>query len=386
MKRKTVFLDQGEFMGGAEHFLLDFLEQLSSTEIRRLQPVVYGGVCDLYQAKLPESVSRVDFILPAVKGSKISKFFALFKLVLTAKKLKKSLKVQGVTQLFTNTPRAHLVALLLKKVWGWDGRWVVMMHDFTLKPDVLLKPIGRQADIIIANSMPTRTWLRLHVETKYHDKLRLIENGVPTSDKVAPVQTLKNLVNLGRIDRRKGQKLYAEVANLLKESHPDLDFTIIGDPVENDAATQSYAVEVKAFSKNKCLENLSFKPGVTNPLETINNYDALVFTPTEPETFGRVVIEALSKGKLVLAFAQTGPKEILEHYERWLIKNKDLKPLAPNLQLVETNNALHLAEQIAYFADNPDLIKTYTQHAAEFVAENYNLAETKKRLAAILLV
>lgn len=386
MKRKTVFLDQGEFMGGAEHFLLDFLEQLSPTQMRRLQPVIYGGICNLYQAKLPETVPRINFVLPAVKGGKISKCLALLKLVLTAKKLKKSLKLEGATQLFTNTPRAHLVALLLKKVWGWNGHWVVMMHDFTLKPDVLLKHIGRQADIVIANSMPTRTWLRQHVETKHHDKLRLIENGVPSSDNVEVAHVLKNVVNLGRIDKRKGQLLYAGAADLLKESHPGLSFTIVGDPVEGDAATQDYEAEVKQFVTAKRLENLSFKPGVTNPLETINNYDALVFTPTEPETFGRVVIEALSKGKLVLAFAQTGPKEILEHYERWLVKNKGLKPLAPNLQLVEINNALHLAEQMAYFADNPDLIKTYTQHAAEFVTENYNLAETKKRLAAILLV
>jgi glycosyltransferase involved in cell wall biosynthesis len=99
-----------------------------------------------------------------------------------------------------------------------------------------------------------------------------------------------------------------------------------------------------------------------------------------------VVIEALSKGKLVIAFAQTGPKEILEHYERWLIKNKNLKLVAPNLLLVEINNPLRLAERLAYFSDNPNMIENYTAHAVEFVTENYNLAETKKRLAEILLV
>ena len=386
MKRKTVFLDQGEFMGGAEHFLLDFLANLSPTENRRLNPTVYGGVCNLYKEKLPAGVPRINFVLPAVKGGKILKVFALFKLVFTAKKLKKSLKADGVTQIFTNTPRAHLVALLLKKVWGWNGRWVVMMHDFTLKPEALLKHIGRQADIIIANSMPTRTWLRQHVETAYHDKLRLIENGVQTSEATQGVTEIRNLVNLGRIDQRKGQLLFAQAAEALQTTHPDLTFTIIGDSVEGDLATQAYETEVKAFTKERQLANMSFKPSVKNPLETIDGFDALIFTPTEPETFGRVVIEALSKGKLVLAFAQTGPKEILEHYERWLIKHKNLQPIAPHLQLVEINNAAHLAEQMAYFTDNPTLIKTYTQHAAEFVTENYNLVETKKRLAEILLV
>jgi glycosyltransferase involved in cell wall biosynthesis len=385
MKRKTVFLDQGEFMGGAEHFLLDFLNELSPTEIRRLNPIVLGGECDLYQLRLPENIERQPFALPAVKGGKIAKIIALVKLVFTARRLKSELKLQAATQLFTNTPRAHLVALLLKKVWGWKGIWIVMVHDFTTKPESLLRRIGTQADVVIANSLPTRHWLKKALTNKDQSKLRLIENGVKLSAVNQPAPQLMTVLNLSRIDVQKGQMYFAEAADLLQDRNPDLTFCIVGDSVKEDPSTQVYETKVRAFVADRRVENLSFKPGVKQPLKTINEYDGLVFTPTEPETFGRVVIEALSLGKLVIAFDQTGPKEILEHYERWLLKNKDFQPKEPHWLLVEPNNAMSLAERIAYFADNPSEVKQYTQHAAEFVQQNYSLEETKKRLLAVLM-
>ena len=193
------------------------------------------------------------------------------------------------------------------------------------------------------------------------------------------------MLNLGRIDPRKGQMYFAESADLLQERNPDLKFSIIGDSVKTDAATTAYETDLWQFKKDRQVENLSLKPGVKKALQTIGEYDGLVFTPTEPETFGRVVIEALSLGKLVIAFEQTGPKEILEHYQRWLQQKKDLVVTEENQLLVESGNAMSLAERIAYFADNPSEVEKYTAHAAEFVEQNYSLAETKKRLLEVLL-
>lgn len=373
-------------MGGAEHFLLDFLEGLSPTEIRRLNALVLGGACDLYQARLPQNVERADFLLPSVKGGKLKKIAALFRLLMAAKRLKKILKAQSATQLFTNTPRAHLVALLLKKFWGWKGSWTVMVHDFTTKPESVLSQIGKEADRVIANSLPTRNWLKKVINVSDHPKLKLIENGVEVASKVTPSSQLQRVLNLGRIDKRKGQHLFAEAADLLQDRNPDLAFEIVGDSVAGDEDTVEYEKKVRQFAQDRSLENLKFRPGVKNPLATINNFDGLVFTPTEPETFGRVVIEALSLGKLVIAFDLTGPKEILEHYERWLIKEKNFKPREPRWLLVEAHNAMSLAERIAYFADNPQELENYTKNAAEFVRQNYSLEETKKRLLETLLV
>lgn len=372
-------------MGGAEHFLLDFLASLSPTESRRLKPLILGGECGEYQARLSDRVDRLDFVLPPVKGGTLKKGFAILSLTLTALKLKRTLKKKAVTQIFTNTPRAHLVALLLKKVWRWRGDWVVMVHDFTTKPTSLLTHIGAQADIVIANSMPTRNWLKQAMRTEDHTKLRLIENGVKTVKTAPAAQSLIRIINLGRLDKRKGQMYFAEAADLLQDRNPDLEFAVVGDSVQGDDQTVQYETKVKQFARDRSLQNLVFEPSVKDPLQKMSEFDGLVFTPTEPETFGRVVIEALALGKLVLAFDQTGPKEILEHYERWLIKEKEFQPTEPHWLLVETNNAMSLAERIAYFADNPHEVEKYTEYAAEFIQQNYSLDETKKRLLETLL-
>ena len=374
-------------MGGAEHWLLDAIASLSPAENRRLNPVILGGQCPAYQNRLPDGLPRYDFALPAVKGSAISKIRALIHLLWTAKKLKSTLKKHQATQVFTNTPRAHLTVLLLKLVWGWPGRWIMMVHDFTTRPTWLVARLGATADIVIANALPTRQWLRQAFNEKDHGKIRLIENGILPAETIKPTQHLETVVNLGRLDPRKGQQYFVEAADLLQERNPDVRFSVVGDSVAPDLPTVAYEQTIKQFAADRKLQNLTFKPGVEAPLATIDQHDALVFTPTEPETFGRVVIEALSRGKLVIAFAQTGPKEILEHYHRWLTKKfpeEAAFTTGENWLLVEPNNAMSLAERLAYFADNPDVTALHTKAAAQFVAENYNLAETKKRWLEVL--
>ncbi len=49
--KKTFFCDQGEFLGGAELFLLQFLESLSDAEKRRMGATLIGGISDKYQKK-----------------------------------------------------------------------------------------------------------------------------------------------------------------------------------------------------------------------------------------------------------------------------------------------------------------------------------------------
>ena len=68
-----------------------------------------------------------------------------------------------------------------------------------------------------------------------------------------------------------------------------------------------------------------------------------------------------------------------------MLKNKQPELPESELLLVEPNNAMSLAERMAYFADNTNLVSLYTAHAAEFVAQNYSLEETKKRLLEVLL-
>jgi glycosyltransferase involved in cell wall biosynthesis len=85
----------------------------------------------------------------------------------------------------------------------------------------------------------------------------------------------------------------------------------------------------------------------------------------------------------VVAFAQTGPKQILTGFHNFYEKETGLK--FPESLLVEPNNALSLSEKIAFFADNPEIVQQITAQARSFVEKQYPIQETKKRMLHVLL-
>ncbi len=385
-RRQTFWLDQAEFMGGAEYFSLDFFAAMTATEIRLLQPTVVGGAHPEYQKRLPESIVTKTLKFPAVSGGLFRQLLAVTKLWWQAKNLRPLIDKESKPQWVTNTPRAHFLMWMAKAFWRTPGRWVAIFHDFTTRPPWLLRLIAKKADILVANSMPTRQYLRDVLYESQYKKIRIIENGVdfgkvPHCD---PPESIEKVLHLGRIDPRKGQLHTAEVADLLLERNPELSFTLIGKSVTQDPRTTAYEAEIRDFINKRQLPNIKLPGAVEDPFAQIKAHDALVVLPTEPETFGRIAVEGLACHRLVIAFDQTGPREILSGYHQWLLKKGHLPANTPNPLLIEANNSMTLAETLAYFADKPHEAAIYIQHGREYVEANYHLQETKKRLVELL--
>ncbi|MCF7846856.1 MAG: glycosyltransferase family 4 protein [Candidatus Gracilibacteria bacterium] len=378
MKTRTLFLDQGETLGGAERFLLDFLHQLSPTERRSIGPVVIGAYSTEYRSALPADFETVPFVFPQVRGNFFQKIKIIFRLFRAAYELRKLAHTLNATQIFANTPRTMFVLWIAKKFLFLRARTMVMIHDFTV-PQFLLRNIGRSVDTVVVNSVPTRQVVRGILPSRHHKKIRIVENGVDLDavpDPIVP-QKIEKILLLGRIDPRKGQRFALEAADLLAERNPELQFFIVGSPFVLDPRTIEYEKEIRTFAVERELPNVHFLPEVTDPFETILQHDVVLVLPTEPETFGRVVTEALACGKFVLAFDQMGPREILRNFEEFCGNP------SPSLR-VEPDNAMSLAEKIAHFADHPEDAAPYTQKAHQFVVEKYPLSETRKRLLNIL--
>ncbi len=390
MAKKTIFLDQGEFLGGAERFLIDFLTHLKSIDNRQIDPVLVGTPCPDYQSLISKSdivIPQIPLEIPSVKGGKLKKAFILTKLFKTARSLIKIVKKEKAHQVFTNTPRTHFVMYLAKKL-GLKTRWIVMLHDFTT-PNHIIRRIAGQADILIANSLPTRNWLHEVIAEKDQKKIKIVENGVDLkilsleNENTSTLQEIKNITILGRIDPRKGQHHVVEVADLLYERNPDLKFQIIGAPTLNDPKTIKYDEEIQQTAKDRKLTNVKFYGEVPSPFETFAQSDIVLALPTEPETFGRIVIEAMAMGKMILVFDQTGPREIIQSYIQWVWRTHNIK-IDEQAFIIENQNTMSLAEKIGYYADTPDALTELTTYMKDFVAENYSLAETTKRMLGLL--
>ena len=231
--------------------------------------------------------------------------------------------------------------------------------------------------------MNTRQVIRNQIDSVDTQKIKIVENGIDFKsvqkyEKQSSVSKIEKVVILGRIDPRKGQKYAVEAADLLQERNPHIQIFVVGPSFDGDPDTMSYEKDIKKFTKDRGLKNVFFVPEVSCSFEAFASADLVLALPTEPETFGRIVIEALSLGKPVIAFDQTGPKQILESFSRY-------SKIPTGLLLVEKNNAMSLAEKIAFFADNPAEIKPIIEKSRQFVFEKYNLKETKKQLLKILI-
>lgn len=379
MKLRTLFLDQGETLGGAERFLLDFFQSLNASEIRQISPIVVGAKLPKYRKMLPKNIEVIEFPFPSVKGNFLVKISAMFRILTAARRLKKMVKETGATQIFSNTPRTSFVMLIAKSVFRIPTTWVVMLHDFTI-PKFLLRKICAKANVIIVNSIATRQYVRECITARDQKKIKIVENGIDFQKipKAEPPKKIQKILILGRIDPRKGQLFALEAADLLRERNPELKFFVVGATFSGDPATIKYERKIKKFAADRKLNNVYFLPEVADPFETFISADMVLILPTEPETFGRIAIEALAVGKLTIAFDQAGPREILKAFAKFCGKPE-------SSLLAEKENPMSLAEKIGFFADHPTFAEPFTTRARAFVEKHYPLTETKKRLLNILL-
>ncbi len=381
---KTYFLDQGEFVGGAECFLIDFFNNLGEKDIQQVRPIIIGGKSKNYQDRIiNKNIKIIEFSYPQISGGVFARVLHLINLYRSAKKLKALTLGKGPKQFFTNTPKTAFVMYLAKKIFRIKGTWIVMFHDFSI-PNFLVQHIAKTADILIANSTPTRNYLREIIAPRNYDKIRIIENGISLEklpNAISLQKPLKVLV-LGRVDQRKGQLYALMAANVLEKQKIDISFDFVGESVSTDKRTIKYEQKCHDFINATLLQKVRFLPETKEIFETINKYDLILFLPTQPETFGRVVIEALAMNKMVLSFDITGPREILQNYYYYL--GRKGVTLKENPFLVSLKNYEELAKKIKFLSENPEICQSLSEYGRDFVAKNYNLKETKKRLLEIL--
>jgi len=117
------------------------------------------------------------------------------------------------------------------------------------------------------------------------------------------------LVLAGRITRLKGHHDFIALIAALRASHPDIHGVIVG---EADARHLPYLAELQAAAKAQGVaDHLTFT-GHRGDLREIFSVSALVLSlSTQPEAFGRTVLEALALGVPVVAYAHGGVAELL---------------------------------------------------------------------------
>ncbi len=163
-----------------------------------------------------------------------------------------------------------------------------------------------------------------------------IKNNIP-SDKII-------IGSVGRLDSLKNQELLVDVAaRLNNQKIHNIHFIIVGD--ETDSVTgKGYKEELIAKIKNYGIEDYFSFFRFTDKIEYYFDLMDIFVLPTDKESFGYVLLEAMAKGKPVIASNQGGPKEIIsENINGFLFEPKNVFDLAEKLLLLVNDANLRRA-------------------------------------------
>ncbi|MFM0286257.1 glycosyltransferase family 4 protein [Paraburkholderia megapolitana] len=246
--------------------------------------------------------------------------------------------------LFLNTQKALVLGALGKPLHRRPVIWylhdIMSAQHFGFVQRAIVKWMVRHmVDRVVANSHASAQALAALTGCAT-DTLAVVHNGIDTSifdsfgtldaDDIAALRKRLGLPEhvwlaglFGRIAPWKGQHV---AIGALARLH-DVHLVLVGDALYGEHA---YAQE---------LRNLAQRLGVTERVHFVGfrddvpawmkAMDVIVHTSTEPEPFGRVIVEGMAATKPVIATAAGGVTEIIRHqHNGWLVQPGDEKDLA----------------------------------------------------------
>ena len=244
---------------------------------------------------------------------------------------------------------AGLAARFARKPFVW------ILHD--LVSDRSFSAAMRRALVFFANHMTSAVVANSHAAKDAlvrcggrADKISVVYNGfdfnagcddsATAADRAtllgeAGLSNLPTVGLFGRIARWKGQHVLIEAV----ERVPGLQAIIVGDATYQDG---SYFDELRAMVEDGKLSHrvkfLGFRKDVQRLMAIV---DIVAHTSTEPEPFGRVIVEGMAQRRPVIATRGGGVGEIIDHPNNGILcEPGDCVALAEALHAIVTDGAM----------------------------------------------
>ncbi|PCE24959.1 lipopolysaccharide biosynthesis protein [Paraburkholderia acidicola] len=265
--------------------------------------------------------------------------------------------------LFLNTQKALVLGALGKPLHRRPVIWylhdIMSSQHFGFAQRVIVRWIVcHVVDRVVANSRASAQALAA-LTGGAADRLTVVHNGIDTSIfdsfgslDASDIAVLRRRLGLpehtwlaglfGRIAPWKGQHVaIAALAHL-----PDVHLVLVGDALYGEHA---YAQELRDLAKRIGVTERVHFVGFRDEIPAwMKAMDVILHTSTEPEPFGRVIVEGMAAAKPVIATAAGGVTEIIQHQRNgWLVQPGDEKELADAVSTLRASPDLaqRLAEQ-----------------------------------------
>lgn len=332
---RVLFVNPIGGLGGAEQSLLDALAALKSAPDLELSLLLLDDGPLRTRAEelgIPVEVLALPESLATIGEYGLSTASGLAKAVLGGPdamgfmpRLSQVLSASHADVVHTNGIKAHWLVCALRR-----GPTVLHFRDFiserrmTRRALLPLCAAGQRVAISISEAVDqelTQAFPGLPTQIVYDgidtDGLRPGPSDPGLLSRLAgmdsaPAGTL-NVGILGTYARWKGQDAFLRAAAEVLRAVPDraIRFFVIGGPIYRTQSAQFTEPELAALAGELGIGRaVGFIPFQSEVLSLYRSLDVIVHASTQPEPFGRTIVEAMACGRSVVAMREGGAREL----------------------------------------------------------------------------
>lgn len=347
-----------------QHSVYAFVSEYSQDELNAIAelgaiPITYelnrGGINPLADAKVTYVLSnKIKAINPDLVFSYFSKPVIFGTLAAKLAKVPRVIgMLEGLGYAFTEQPEGlSKKAQLIKSIQ-------VLLYKIALP----------QLDkIIFLNPDDPKDLLETyHIKVKQVDILGGI--GLDLDEyNYQPIETIDSPINflfIGRMLKEKGIHDFISAAKIVKQSHPDVQFTVLGaiDPFNPGALQQSELDRLISL-------NVINYPGQVDNVQKWIAASHVFVLPSYREGVPRSTQEAMAIGRAVITTDVPGCRETVTD--------------GVNGFLIEKWNPQALAEKMIYFIEHPEEIKKMGYESYKIAQDKFDADKVNKRLTNML--
>jgi glycosyltransferase involved in cell wall biosynthesis len=352
----VLFVDQSGQLGGAEVCLLPLAAKWTAhREVLLLSDGPFRAMLESYDVPVRLACdARVSGIKK--QAARLSWLMALPGIVRQVRTIARH--AESFDILFLNTQKALVLGALGKPLHRkriiWHLHDIVSGDHFGPLQRFIVKWLARYAvDQVVANSHASAASLVALTGCKPAD-VPVVHNGVDLdefsradNDDSGALRRRLGLPEhvylaglFGRLAPWKGQHIAVDALARL----PGLHLVLVGSALFGE---QAYVESLRQQAARLGVADRLIFAGFRDDMPAwMKAVDVILHTSTEPEPFGRVIIEGMAAGRPVIATSAGGVKEIVRHRKNgWLVAPGDAEALA---EAIETLHATpEFAQQLA---------------------------------------